>query len=469
MMQGIVENGQDKVVEPEKLEDANRNQPGKRVRIMISSSLLQEKLQTPERLETVHRRDESLQGGDEEYSSHTAATTSADASSSNLSVRSVHHDEAEDPSDSSFSAIPEDTAPACNEKVITSSIKSHASNERSNSEERKKEKPPTLPPSYASTIRKTRQFAGKLVNNDRVQLFIIVLIIINSIMMGVATFDFATDNDKVRNAFEATDKAFLIVFTIELGLQAMYHGPHLVKDAWLLFDLVIVVTSWSLEGFQVVRAFRIFRTLRLITRLTVLRNLILAIFQVAPSMGAIIALLVLILYVYAVLCTEFFRDAFVDGITSEDYFSRLDSSLFTLFSMMTLEWADIVRELMEEYYWAWAVFGTFLVATSFILYSLVIAVICDAVAVTEHEEAAAIEAALLKTSQQETQERIRSIQIRMQDLTTAQYQTLTAVNTALLHLHGQDLKPFLTERSVSLANVRRISLEKKTEKSPRMF
>lgn len=185
-------------------------------------------------------------------------------------------------------------------------------------------------------LRKFRDRCGDLVNNERVQLAIILLIVINAAMMGIATFDFIEDDDNSSKAFETTDTTFLIIFTIELGLQFVYRGLGLFTDAWLVFDFIIVLLSWSLEGLQIVRAFRIFRAFRLVTRLEILRNLVLALFRVAPSLTAIVALLVLILYIFAVLCTQLFQDAFVDGITDRDYFGSLDKTLFTLFEMMTL-------------------------------------------------------------------------------------------------------------------------------------
>jgi hypothetical protein len=43
----------------------------------------------------------------------------------------------------------------------------------------------------------------------------------------------------------------------------------------LVFDLVIIVTSWTFSQVQIIRAFRIFRALRLITRVKVMKNLVL--------------------------------------------------------------------------------------------------------------------------------------------------------------------------------------------------
>jgi len=124
-------------------------------------------------------------------------------------------------------------------------------------------------------IQTTRYWCGRIVNHKQVQLFIVLLIGINAIMLGIGTFDFVTDNPHIDGAFELCDRIFLIVFTFELFMQFMYLGWRIILDGWLVFDLVIILTSWSFSEAQIVRAFRIFRALRLITRIKVMKNLVL--------------------------------------------------------------------------------------------------------------------------------------------------------------------------------------------------
>ena len=125
----------------------------------------------------------------------------------------------------------------------------------------------------------TRQYArlqiGNLVNHPHVQLFIVTLIAVNAVMMGIATFDVVKDHPDTQEAFEITDRVFLVIFTVELCMQFFFHGWRLLQDGWLIFDLIIIVTSWAFAELQIVRAFRIFRALRLITRIAVMQNLIL--------------------------------------------------------------------------------------------------------------------------------------------------------------------------------------------------
>lgn len=226
-----------------------------------------------------------------------------------------------------------------------------------------------------------RQRCGDLVNHEWVQLGIILLIIINAIMMGIATFPIVRDNPDTDHAFQVVDKVFLIIFTVELALQLIYRSWRLFLDGWLVFDFFIVIFSWSFESLQIIRAFRIFRALRLITRIKVLRDLVVAIGSVLPRMTAIFALLGLIFYIFAVLFTTLFKDLPLEN----GNFQSLDNSFFSLFEMMTMEWADVTRELMTYHSWAWAPSVTFVLLSGFVVFNLIIAVVCDAVAFTDTE------------------------------------------------------------------------------------
>lgn len=235
---------------------------------------------------------------------------------------------------------------------------------------------------YVSALNKLRLLCGDIVNHPTVQLIIIFLIVVNAVMMGVATFDFVTENPAVDNAFETTDEVFLIIFTVELCMQFVFRGYTLFKDGWLVFDLIIIVLSWSFASLQIIRAFRIFRALRIITRIQTMRNLVSALFDIMPRLGAICALLLLIFYIFAVLFTQLFGELELSG----EYFTSLENSLMTLFVMMTMEWADVARECMAQIWWAWVPFVTFIMITGFIVFNLIIAVVCDAVAVIENKE-----------------------------------------------------------------------------------
>ena len=156
-----------------------------------------------------------------------------------------------------------------------------------------------------------RQFCGEIVNDEKVQYAIVVCIFINAAMMGIATYGFIKENKLASQTFQYADLIFLIIFTIELLLQAIYHGPRMLLDGWLVFDLIVVTLSWvavgpascpsesrrildevadvpckegALRNAQLFRAFRIFRALRLVTRIKTMKDLIVG-KQISKSCG----------------------------------------------------------------------------------------------------------------------------------------------------------------------------------------
>ncbi len=71
----------------------------------------------------------------------------------------------------------------------------------------------------------------------------------------------------------------------------------------------------------------------------------------------------------------------------EDYFSRLDLSLFTLFQLMTLDgWTDIVRTTMVTYSWSWIPLVIYILLTGIVVTNIVIAIICDSILSMHNED-----------------------------------------------------------------------------------
>lgn len=196
----------------------------------------------------------------------------------------------------------------------------------------------TLPPedSFRGRLLYIRDKCGDIVEDERLQIFILLCIAVNSIMFGVATFPAIKDDPSNMQVFEVVDVMFLVIFTVELAMQLTYQGVLYFKDGWLVFDLLLVVISWlSLEVF-ILRAFRVFRALRLVTRVELLRNVVVALFSIVPAIVGITCLLLLIMYIFAVMFTQLFKDYYEQGITSVDYFGRMDLTFFTLFQTICL-------------------------------------------------------------------------------------------------------------------------------------
>mmetsp|Transcript_22990 Transcript_22990/g.26237 ORF Transcript_22990/g.26237 Transcript_22990/m.26237 type:complete len:503 (-) Transcript_22990:234-1742(-) len=252
-----------------------------------------------------------------------------------------------------------------------------------------------------------RYNCGMIINDTRVSFAIICLILINSITMGIATFH-RDEESAGKKILEIIDLVFLIIYSIESVMQFIYFGWRMILDSWLAFDLFVVAVSWVTEfnsgvggPFQIIRAFRIFRTFRLLTRIKVLRDLTAAIFEVLPRMGAIALLLSLVLYIFAVLFTELFREVEVDLAKP---FGDLARSFFTCLEIMTLEWSSSARAALDMNKFAWFPFIVFIFITGFIVLNLIIAVTCDAVSLIDkvaREREALANGTILETPEQQ--------------------------------------------------------------------
>jgi hypothetical protein len=240
-------------------------------------------------------------------------------------------------------------------------------------------------------IQPGRDRVGRIVNHPTVQGCMVLAIAINALMLGLETCAFVQQDASLQSIFSTTDDIFLLLFTTELFLQWITVGTvPLLRNPWLLFDLVLIVASWVFQDFTIIRSFRIIRALRLITRIRVMRDLITALFAVLPRMCAIFVLLTLISYIFAVLMTQLWHGLYATGATGDvDYFGRIDATFFTLFQMMTLDgWAAIARQVMLVHSYAWIPIIMYVIITGFVVVNLVIAVICDAVSALQDDDKA---------------------------------------------------------------------------------
>ena len=225
-----------------------------------------------------------------------------------------------------------------------------------------------------------------VVNDPRTERAIMTLIIVNAVILGMETSE--TLNAKYGTLFDALDHAILAVFVVELTARMIVHRGAFFRDPWSLFDLVIVAIALvpASETFSVLRAMRILRALRLITAVPALKRVVAGLLAAMPGMGSIVLLIGLLYYVYAVMATKLYGHDF------PALFGTLGASLFTLFTVMTLEgWVDgVVKPIMEKFPYAWAFFILFIITTTFMVLNLFIGVVVNAMQ-AEHAKAEAAE------------------------------------------------------------------------------
>lgn len=210
------------------------------------------------------------------------------------------------------------------------------------------------------------------IESNKVQNFIIGLIVFNSITIGFET------SKEVMSSFGDTllliDKIILAIFVIEITLKLYANGFSFFKSGWNIFDFSIVAIALlpASGALAVLRSLRIFRSLRLIKNLPKLRFIVESLLHSLPSLGWIFVLLALMFYVFAVIGTKLF------GAEYPEWFGNLGASMFSLFQIMTLEgWAEISREIMKVYPLANVYFIAFILLASYTTLNIFIAIVVN--------------------------------------------------------------------------------------------
>ena len=228
-----------------------------------------------------------------------------------------------------------------------------------------------------------REKLQRLIESSRFEWTITAVIIINAIVLGLETVPSVMRD--YGGILAALDKAAIAVFVVEIALKLYVYRLRFFASGWNIFDLLIVGVALvpASQQVSVLRALRILRVLRLISVVPSMRQVVQGLLGAIPSMGTVIALLSLIFYISAVMATKLFGQAF------PQWFGTIGESLYSLFQIMTLEsWSmGIVRPVMEQFPYAWAFFVPFILATSFIVLNLFIAIIVTAMEHESNEEA----------------------------------------------------------------------------------
>jgi voltage-gated sodium channel len=222
-----------------------------------------------------------------------------------------------------------------------------------------------------------------VVNDPRTERVIMALIVINAVILGLETSKSAMASSG--RLLQILDHIILAVFVIEIAARVVVHRVAFFRDPWSVFDFLVIGIALvpATETFSVLRSLRVLRVLRLITGVPTLRRVVAGLLAALPGMGAIVFLIGLIYYVFAVMATQLF------GEDNPKLFGTLGDSLFTLFTVMTLEgWTnDVAKPVMENHPYAWIFFVVFIVVTTFMVLNLFIGVVVNAM----QEEASKLE------------------------------------------------------------------------------
>ena len=217
--------------------------------------------------------------------------------------------------------------------------------------------------------------AERFIERPVVRDVIMTLIVLNAIVLGILTYSESLQPWLV-TILNVIDMAVTFIFVAEIALKLFVYRLQFFKLGWNWFDFVVVGVSMIPGGsaFNVLRALRVLRLLRLLHFIPTMKRITEALLNALPGMGAILAILGLVFYVSVVMATYLFS-----GSQNTENFSSLTASALTMFEVLTMEgWNGHMRDLMDEYPWAWAFFIPFILFTVWAILNLFTAVIVDA-------------------------------------------------------------------------------------------
>lgn len=210
----------------------------------------------------------------------------------------------------------------------------------------------------------------KLVEGRNFNFFIMSIILADALVLGLMTSD-VVDFYFDRGLF-LLDRLFMGIFIAEMAMKLYVYRRSFFKSGWNIFDFVIVAVSSVpfASTFIVLRTFRIFRLLKYIGRFRTLSSIVNIFIKLLPNFLALMAVLAVFFYSFAVIGVNLYGDIFRD-------FMSLGNALFALLQAFTLDgWAStIARPVMSVFPHAWIYFSSFvllsfLAVTSFVMSSI---------------------------------------------------------------------------------------------------
>ena len=230
-------------------------------------------------------------------------------------------------------------------------------------------------------------WARRVIGDRRFNAFIIGVILANAVLVGLETSEEVLA--RYGSVLELINLAVIVVFIAELTVRIVSYWPRSLaffRDSWNVFDFVIVALSLlpAAGSFATVaRLARLLRVVRLISVLPELRLIVGTMLRSFGSMAAIVLLLALVIYVYAVLGYHMF------GTVDPARWGSLGNAIRTLFEALTLEgWLEFQGAVIGQVPLAWLYFGSYILIAVFIVVNLFIAVILNNLEKVKTEQAA---------------------------------------------------------------------------------
>ena len=254
--------------------------------------------------------------------------------------------------------------------------------------------------------------ADRLVNKAAFEYTIIALILLNGVFLGLGTSPVL--EQQYGNLLQLGNQIVLGVFIVEALLKMLAFAPRVdmyFRDGWNVFDFLVIAFSLvpaTGEFAMVARLARLLRVLRLISAIRELRLIVAALVRSIPSVGHVMLLMSIIVYIYAIIGYQLFHEH------DPMHWRSLGISVLTLFNIITLEgWTVVMDNAMQLHPWAWIYFVSFVIAGTFVVINLFIAIIINNLDDAKAERLRELQPPV---SREELLRELRSTQIALQRL-----------------------------------------------------
>jgi len=228
------------------------------------------------------------------------------------------------------------------------------------------------------------------------------VIIANAALMGFETSPRIVEQHA--GLIHWLNAAVQVIFVVEILLRLIGQRPnplHFFRDGWNVFDFAVVALSLlpTVGPFATTaRLARLLRVARLVSLSPSLRLIINTMLRSIPSMGHVVMLISLLLYIYAIIGVHFFREA------DPEHWGDMGRALLSLFMVLTLEaWPDLQAAILPTQPYAWIFFASFILLAVFVVINLFIAVIINNLQTVKSEEAQGTSGPLARLEQIKTQ------------------------------------------------------------------
>lgn len=205
---------------------------------------------------------------------------------------------------------------------------------------------------------------------------VLVVILSNAVVLGMQTYP-----ELVRRYGDTLDllnTVFLGVFTIEIALRIAAYGRRpqgYFRSGWNIFDFVAVAAAFVpgvRDSSTLLRLARLLRVVRIIRLLPDLRILVVAVARSLPPLFSLVALTVLILFVYGMIGWLIFSD----DLPAD--WGTIGDAMLTLFILLTLENFPVYMERgMDVHPWSWLYFVSFVLVAAFIVLNVLIGIVLN--------------------------------------------------------------------------------------------